>query len=170
MARSYADIRIERTGGSYPINRYGIKLKPLQKKHRRFLVENRHIKKWSDDDQFIHCVLRMQKVSTKDSTAYKTYFDWQSERPVDINAFKESVNTVNWLCAISGKPIKSKFMNFDLDNFVHPEYHDVLKAPMVDSRILKSSIEFRRKCKELLLNERQEFLDLAKKNAKRKLD
>lgn len=170
MARSYADIRIERTGGSYPINRYGIRLKPLQKKHRRFLVENRHIKKWSDDDQFIHCVLRMQKVSTKDSTAYKTYFDWQSERPVDINAFKESVNTVNWLCAISGKPIKSKFMNFDLENFVHPEYHDVLKAPMVDSRILKSSIEFRRKCKELLLNERQEFLDLAKKNAKRKLD
>lgn len=170
MARSYTGIIIERTGGSYPINRYGIKLKPLQKKHRRFLVENRNIKKWSNDDQFIHCVLRMQKVSTKDSKVYKTYFDWQSERPVSINAFKESVNTVNWLCAISGKPIKSKFMNFDLENFVHPEYYDVLKAPMVDSRILKSSIEFRRKCKELLLNERQEFLDLAKKNAKRKLD
>ena len=170
MARSYADIRIERTGGSYPINRYGIKLKPLQKKHRRFLVENRHIKKWADDDQFIHCVLRMQKVSTKDSTAYKTYFDWHSNAPVDINGLKESANTIDWQCALSGKPIKSKFMSFDLENFVHPEYLDVLKAPMVDSRILKSSIEFRRKCKELLLNERQEFLMLAKKNAKRNLE
>ena len=170
MARSYADIRIERTGGPYPMNRYGIRLKPLQKRHRRFLIDNRHIKKWSDDDQFIHCVLRMQKVSTKDSTAYKTYFDWQSGRPVDINGLKVSANTIDWQCAISGKPIKSKFMNFDLENFIHPEYLDVLKAPMVDSRILKSSIEFRRKCKELLLNERQEFLDLAKKNAKRKLD
>jgi len=169
MAISYTNIVIERTGGPYPINRYGIRLKPLQKKYRRFLVENRHIKKWSDDDQFVHCVLRMQKVNTRDSTVYKTYFDWQSKRPVDINKLKEIANTVDWLCAISGKPIKSKFMNFDLENFVHPEYHDVLEAPMVDSRILKSSIEFRKKCKELLLSDREEFLDLAKKNAKRRL-
>jgi len=60
-------------------------------------------------------------------------------------------------------------MNFDLQNFIHPEYHDVLKAPMIDSRILKSSIEFRKKCKKLLLEEREEFLKLAKKNAKRRL-
>jgi len=57
-------------------------------------------------------------------------------------------------------------MNFDLENFVHPEYYDVLKAPMVDSRILKSSIEFRKKCKKLLLDERQEFLNMARKNSK----
>jgi hypothetical protein len=45
----------------------------------------------------------------------------------------------------------------------------VLEAPMVDSRILKSSVEFRHKCKKLLLAEREEFLKLAKKNAKRSL-
>ena len=169
MAKSYTGIKIERTGGSYPINRYGIRLKPLQKKHRRFLVENRHIRKWSDNDQFVQCVLRMQKVNTKDSKAYKTYFDWRSKQPMSIDLFKESVNMVEWRCAISGTPIKSKFMNFDLENFVHPEYLDVLKAPMVDSRILKSSIEFRKKCKKLLLDNRAEFLSLAKKNAKRRL-
>lgn len=169
MTRSYANIKIERTGGPYPMNRYGIRLKPLQKRHRRFLVENRHIKKWSDNDQFVQCVLRMQRVTTNDSTAYKTYFDWQSEAPIDLDGLKISANTLDWQCALSGKPIKSTFMNFDLENFIHPEYYDVLKAPMVDSRILKSSIEFRRKCKELLLKERQEFLDLAKKNAKRSL-
>jgi hypothetical protein len=41
---------------------------------------------------------------------------------------------------------------------------------MIDSRILKSSIEFRKKCKKLLLEEREDFLKLAKKNAKRKID
>lgn len=169
MTRSYANIKIERTGGPYPMNRYGIKLKPLQKRHRLFLINNRNIKKWSDDDQFMHCVLRMQRVTTKDSTAYKTYFDWQSKEPVDIKGLKKSANIVDWQCAISGKPIKSKFMNFDLENFVHPDYVDVLKAPMVDSRILKSSIDFRRKCKELLLKDREEFLNIAKKSAKKKL-
>jgi hypothetical protein len=76
---------------------------------------------------------------------------------------------MEWLCAISLKPIRAKFMNFDLENFIHPEYSEILDAPMVDSRILKSSIEFRKECKKLLLNERQEFLKLAKKNAKRSL-
>ena len=60
-------------------------------------------------------------------------------------------------------------MNFDLQNFIHPEYKDVLESSMVDSRILKSSIDFRKKCKKLLLEEREEFLKLAKKNAKNKL-
>jgi hypothetical protein len=60
-------------------------------------------------------------------------------------------------------------MNFDLENFIHPEYLDVLDAPMIDSRILKSSIEFRKECKKLLLAEREEFLKLAKKNARRSL-
>jgi hypothetical protein len=169
MSRSHSDIKIERTGGPYPMNRYGIKLKPLQKRHRLFLINNRHIRRWSKDDQFIHCVLRMQKVTLNDSTAYKTYFDWHSNAPVDIEGLKEGANTVDWQCAISGKPIKSKFMNFDLENFVHPEYTDVLKAPMVDSRILKSSVDFRHKCKELLLKDREEFLNIAKKSAKKKL-
>lgn len=169
MIKKKNDIIIHRTGGKYPLNRYGIRLKPLQKRYRRFLIENRNIKKWSDNDQFVHCVLRMQKVSTKDSISYKTYFDWNSKKPVDIKGLILSANTIDWKCAISGKPIKAKFMNFDLKNFIHPEYYDVLNAPMIDSRILKASFDFRRKCKELLLKERQEFLDLAKKNAKRNI-
>jgi hypothetical protein len=83
---------------------------------------------------------------------------------------KENYNTIDWVCALSGKPIRSKTDNFSLENFVHPEYHDALLAPMVDARILKSSIEFRKHIKKLLLNQQQEFLNLARKNSKKNLD
>jgi len=170
MARSYSHITIKRTTGANPRNRYGIILAPLSKFFRKFLVEHRHIRRWSDDDQFVGCVLRMQKPPVASVVLTKKYWDHSNGVLVDLATLYDNCNTVDWQCAISLKPIKAKFMNFDLENFIHPEYHDVLKAPMIDSRILKSSIEFRKKCKKLLLAEREEFLKLAKKNAKRQLD
>jgi len=111
----------------------------------------------------------MQRTTTAPADYVKMYWDHENQMVVDRETLYTNYNTIDWICAISLKPIKAKFMNFDLENFVHPEYSDVLDAPMVDSRILKSSIEFRKECKKLLLNERQEFLKLAKKNAKRRL-
>ncbi|MDA9262813.1 hypothetical protein N9P49_00010 [bacterium] len=169
MAKSYFNIEIERTNGPYPRNRYGIILKPLMKLYRKLLVEHRHIREWSQDDQFIHCVLRMQRPAVKNSRMLKTYFDWESNTPVTRDELTKTCNEVDWFCAISMKPIRAIFNNFDLKNFLHEEYYDVLDAPMVDSRLLKSSIEFRHKCKKLLLDEREEFLKLAKKNAGRSL-
>lgn len=162
-------IEIRRTNGPNPRNRYGIILAPLQKSHRKFLVEHRHIKEWSDNDQFVKCVLTMYRSNNISQDNLKFYWDHENEMVVDKETLHSNYNTIDWICAISLKPIKAKFMNFDLENFIHPEYRDVLDAPMVDSRILKSSIEFRKECKKLLLNERQEFLKLAKKNAKRRL-
>ena len=168
MARA-SHIEIKRTNGPNPRNRYGIILGGLQKSHRKFLVEHRHIKRWSDSDQFVGCILRMERTTTLPANYTKMYWDHENHMVVDRETLHINYNTIDWICAISLKPIKAKFMNFELENFVHPEYHDVLGAPMVDSRILKSSIEFRKECKKLLLNERQEFLKLAKKNAKRRL-
>jgi len=160
-------IRIEKTGGPWPANRYGIILKYLPRFLRKFLITQRNLAKWSDDDQFMECVLRMQR--PRSSTSNKIYWDMRTDTALSEKGLERSYNTVEWYCAISLKPIKSKFMNFDLKNFIHPEYYDVLEAPMVDSRILKSSVDFRKKCKKLLLAEREEFLKLAKKNARRSL-
>tara|TARA_B110000259_G_scaffold29989_1_gene32429 strand:+ start:28848 stop:29336 length:489 start_codon:yes stop_codon:yes gene_type:complete len=160
-------IRIEKTGGPWPANRYGIILKYLPRFLRKFLIIHRNLAKHSDDDQFMECVLKMQK--PKSTTSTKIYWDMRTDTAHSEKGLERSYNTVNWLCAISLKPIKAKFMNFDLKNFIHSEYYDVLDAPMIDSRILKSSVEFRKKCKKLLLAEREEFLKLAKKNAKRSL-
>jgi hypothetical protein len=167
MAKSYSQINIIRTSGPNPRNRYGIILAPLTKLYRKFLVDHRHIKRWSEDDQFVKCVLRMQKPAVRSVALTKRYWDDDNDKLVDLTTLHENYNTLDWICAISYKNIRSKFMNFDLKNFLHTEYYDVLESPMVDSRILKSSIEFRKKCEKLLLDERQEFLRLAKKNAKR---
>ena len=160
-------IRIEKTGGPWPANRYGIVLKYLPRFLRKFLITHRNLAKWSDDDQFMACVLKIQRPNSRTNT--KIYWDIVNDRPLSEKGLERSYNTIDWYCAISLKPIKAKFMNFDLKNFIHSEYYDVLEAPMVDSRILKSSVEFRKKCKKLLLEQRAEFLKLAKKNAKRKL-
>lgn len=160
-------IRIEKTGGPWPANRYGIVLKYLPRFLRKFLITHRNLAKWSDDDQFMACILKIQRPNSRTNT--KIYWDIVNDRPLSEKGLERSYNTIDWYCAISLKPIKAKFMNFDLKNFIHSEYYDVLEAPMVDSRILKSSVEFRKKCKKLLLEQRAEFLKLAKKNAKRKL-
>ena len=160
-------IRIEKTGGPWPANRYGIVLKYLPRFLRKFLITQRNLAKWSDDDQFMECVLKIQRPNSR--TNIKIYWDVINDRAIDEKGLERSYNIIDWYCAISLKPIRAKFMNFDLKNFIHPEYYDVLEAPMVDSRILKSSVDFRKKCKKLLLAEREEFLKLAKKNAKSNL-
>lgn len=169
MAKSYLHIILNRTNGPNPRNRYGIILAPLQKFYRKFLVENRHVRRWADDDQVIECILKTQRPVKQNQNQVRGFWDAQSETLVNFKTLENNYNQIDWQCAISLKPIKAKFMNFDLENFVHSEYTDVLKAPMVDSRILKSSIEFRKKCKKLLLEEREEFLKLVKKGAKRSL-
>ena len=161
------ELRIERTGGPWPANRYGIVLKHLPRFLRKFLITHRNLAKWQEDERFMDCILRMQRPNSKGTT--KIYWDIANDRALSEKGLERAYNTIDWYCAISLKPIKAKFMNFDLENFVHPEYRDVLKAPMVDSRILKSSVDFRQECKKLLLEQRQEFLKLAKKNAKRRL-
>ena len=160
-------IRIEKTGGPWPANRYGIVLKYLPRFLRKFLITHRNLAKWSDDDQFMECVLKIQRPNSRTNT--KIYWDVINDRAIDEKGLERSYNTIDWYCAISLKPIRAKFMNFDLKNFIHPEDYDVLEEPMVDSRILKSSVDFRKKCKKLLLAEREEFLKLAKKNAKSNL-
>ena len=169
MAISYSKIRIKRSDTTKSATRFSIILEYLPKSFRQFLIKNKHINRWSESDQFIECALKLQKPPIKNSSSLKLYWDWENERAVDKQTLHDNYNSIDWLCALSRKPIKAKFMSFDLKNFLHEEYYDALNAPMIDSRILKSSIEFRKKCKKLLLDERQEFLRLAKKNAKRHL-
>ena len=169
MAISYSKINLVRSSNNKGA-RFGVVLKFLPKSFRQFLIKNKNMYRWAESDQFVECALKIQRPPVKNSSALKLYWDWENSAAVDKQTLENNYNTIDWICAISNKPIKSKFMNFDLENFIHPEYHDVLKAPMVDSRILKSSIEFRKKCKELLLNERQEFLKLARKNSKKRLE
>lgn len=170
MAYSKKYPKIQRTGGSYPSNRFGVVLSNLSRQQKRLLIENPIMAERAQSDQFVHIIFEMcqHRYTTKKD---RIYYDWSTGKFMKMDKLKENYKTIDWVCALSGKPIRAKTDNFSLENFVHPEYHDVLSsATMVDSRILKSSVEFRKHVKKLLLNQQQEFLKLARKNSKKKLD
>lgn len=162
--------KIERVSKNSPHpNRFGIKFANLSRQQKRLLIDNKVIEERTGSDQFVHIIFELcqhRYTSAKD----KFYYDGSTDSFVKMEELKENYNTVDWTCALSGEPIRSKTDNFSLENFVHPDYHDALLAPMVDSRILKSSIAFRKYVKKLLLNQQQEFMRLARKNSRKKLD
>ena len=169
MAYNIRNVKINRTDRLYTQSRYGISFQDLTRYQKRLLIENPIIKDRSLDDNFLYSIFKIFQKSTHTSPI-KIYWDNTTDDFVNIEKLKENYSTIDWACALSGKPIKAKIDNFDLENFVHPEYHDALLAPMVDSRILKSSIEFRKHIKKLLLNQQKEFLYHARKNSKINLE
>lgn len=146
-------------------NVHGIFTDKLERYQRALLLESPIIKNRAIDDSFIYAIFGAyvpegRKVGTK------LYWDETTNNFVNKEQLLINYNTVEWICAISGEPIRSRIDNFNLENFVHPDYHDTLSAPMVDSRILKSSVDFRKHIKKLLLDQQKEFLKHARKNSK----
>ena len=156
---------IERTGGPYPRNRYGIRYDSISKQQRRLLLEHPIIKDRAQDDQFLQIVFELCRYRHSDKSN-KLYYDWSTSEFVKVDKLKENYDTIHWICAISGEPIKSNINDFSAKNFVHEEYWDILKGGVVDSRIVKSSVKFQKHVKKLLLNQQKEFLKLARKNSK----
>lgn len=161
--KKYPDIK--RTGGPYPKNRYGVRYDSISKQQRRLLLEHPLIKERAQSDQFLQIVFELCRYRKEDSVN-KFYYDWSTDEFVKMEDLKTSYDTIDWVCAISGEPIRSNIFDFSLKNFVHEDYWDVLNEKMVDNRIVKSSIEFQKHVKKLLLNQQKEFLKLARKNSK----
>lgn len=157
---------IKRVTGTFPSNRYGVSFETLSRQQKRLLIDNPIIRERCQSDQFVHILFELCQHRNTNKQDERYYYDWSTGDFVQLQELKENYNTIDWVCAISGKPIRAKMDDFNPENFIHPEYLDVLKAPMIDSQILKSSIEFRKHIKKLLLNQQQEFINLAKKNSK----
>lgn len=156
---------IKRTGGPYPRNRYGVRYDSISKQQRRLLLEHPIIKDRAQSDQFLHIIFELCRSRHSDA-ANKFYYDWSTNEFVKINELKESYETIDWICAISGEPIRSSINDFSPKNFVHEDYWDVLGGETIDPRIVQSSIKFQKHAKKLLLNQQKEFLKLARKNSK----
>ena len=156
---------IQRTGGPYPRNRYGIRYDSISKQQRRLLLEHPIIKDRAQDDQFLQIVFELCRHRHVDRFD-KLYYDWSTEEFVKLDVLKESYDTIDWKCALSDRDIRSNINNFSAENFVHPDYWDTLSGG-VDSRIWESSVCFQKHVKKLLLNQQKEFLKLVRKNSKR---
>lgn len=148
-----------------PANRFGIVLKDLDKAQKRLLVFNRVLSGKADDDQYMQILFDLYG-SHKNSEKLKFYYDRSTNEIVKKDGIINSYMTVDWKCALSGKPIKAEFMCFDMANFLDEEYMDAIKAPMVDSRILKSTIEFKKYCQKILEDQQKAFMNYSKRNAK----
>lgn len=157
--------KIRRTGGPYPKNRYGVCYDGLSTQQRRLLLENPIIKERAQSDQFLHILFEVTR-SRHTQHKERFYFDRSTNKFLQLEELKESYDTIDWNCALSGEPIRSNINNFDVKNFVHPDYWDSLSESSVDGRILESSIKFRKHIKKLLLNQQKEFISLARKNSK----
>lgn len=157
--------QIKRTGGPFPRNRYGVCYDGLSKQQKRLLLENPLMKESAQSDQFLHIIFEVCKHS-KYSGENKFYFDWSTNEIMKRDKLEENYDTIDWTCAISGEPIRSNINNFSPQNFVHPDYHDILGGDTIDGRILKSSLAFQKHIKKLLLDQQKEFVKLARKNSK----
>jgi hypothetical protein len=157
---------IKRTGGAYPRNRYGVCYTGLSIQQKRLLLENPILKERAQSDQFLHILFEVCR-SRHNQHKNKYYYDRSTEEFVQLEELKESYDTIDWTCAISGEPIRSNINDFSVTNFVHPDYHDTLSETIIDSRILASSLKFQQHIKKLLLDQQKEFINLARKNSKR---
>lgn len=143
--------------------RFGVSFKTLLKRQKRFIIEHHNIKEIVDDEQALKAIMGIYR-GTNDSSKVKLFYDWTEgdlKLKQDLN---ESYALIDWKCAISGRAIKSKMGEFDAKNFVHPEYWESLEGS-INQNVLKSSLEFRLKCQELLLNQQKELMKVFKKNA-----
>ena len=164
MAYSKKYPKIKRTGGPFPRNRYGVRYDSITKQQRRLLLEHPIIKERAQDDQFLQITFELCRHRHVDRFD-KVYYDYSTNEFVKMDELKESYNTVDWKCALSGNPIRASINDFSAKNFVDSKYWDTLNGN-VDQRILDSSIRFRKHVKKLLLNQQKEFLKLARKNSK----
>lgn len=154
--------KIQKPTTPYQPARYGILFKPLTAQQKRLLVEHPLIKNNADDVQFLQIIF---KHSYKGPHKKRVYFDTTVNDFVSKEELIYNYDTIDWHCALSGEMIKCNINDFSLENFVHPDHRDALNRSIIDSRILKSSVEFRKHVKELLLQQQKELLKLAKKNA-----
>lgn len=159
QAKKYPHI-IYKTGVKH---KHGVSFESLSRSHKRFLLEHQNLRHIADDPQVLSALFGIHRTDTK-SIKHKLFWDWRTEDLRKIEPLKESYDMVPWKCALSGRPIMSSMRDFSPKNFVHPDYWDTLGGT-VETAIVESSVKFRIKCQELLMNQQKELLKLFKSNA-----
>lgn len=143
--------------------RHGVAFSTLSKSQRRFLLEHHNLKEFASDPQRLLAVMGLYRGSNN-TLKTKLFYDRKQNDLKLLPNLQQSYDMVDWTCAISGRPIKSKMGDFSAKNFVHPEFWDTIQNS-ISQEVLKSSIAFRQKCQQLLLNEQKELMKVFKKNA-----
>lgn len=143
--------------------KHGVAFSTLSKSQKRFLLEHQGLKVFARDAQKLLAVMGLFRGSNN-SLKSKLFYDVRHSDLKPIEQLQHSYDLIDWRCAMSGRPIKSKMGDFSAKNFVHLEYWDSLEAG-ISNEIIKSSVAFRQKCQQLLLQEQKELMKVFKRNA-----
>lgn len=143
--------------------KHGIAFKGLRKSHKRLLLDHQNLRKYADKPGVMAALFAIHKPTNK-GIKEKLFLDRRDNSLKKIDGIVRSYSTVDWKCAFSGRPIKSRMTDFSPRNFVHPDYWDTI-GDTINENIIRSSILFRQKCEELLLNQQKELMQIFKSNA-----
>lgn len=143
--------------------KHGISFKGLSKSHKRFLIDHQNLKRYAENPGVMAALFAIHK-PINNGLKEKLFYDRRDDSLKKIDGIVNSYSTIDWKCAISGRPIKSRMSDFSPKNFVHPDYWDTLTSN-VSENIIRNSIEFRKKCEKLLLNEQKELMQIFRSNA-----
>ena len=143
--------------------KHGISFKGLSKSHKRLLLDHQNLRRFAHNPGVMAAIFAIHKPINA-GLRQKLFYDHRTKDLKKIDDIRDSYATIDWHCAISGRPIKSRMTDFSPRNFVHPDYWDTL-SDNISETIVRNSIKFRQKCEELLLNQQKELMQIFKSNA-----
>lgn len=147
--------------GSGPVKRkWGIRFTNLEPHHQRILLDNPLIQDRSKSDQFVLILFRMADLDKSNKQNRKIYYNPYKDSVDKYRDILKHSRQIEWKCAITGKKIMSELGNFEPNNFLADECKEEFgnKSKIIDQRIIESSLNFRKHCKKLLMQQQKLYL------------
>lgn len=159
-------IEIKRQNHGGARTRFRIVLHLLKPRHRRILLDNPIIKKNSEDDRFLQCIMKLEDARITVSHANRIYFNRETREVLRYSEMLKSMNFLNWKCAYCKKDIKSEINNYKIENFVCKpclSYY-VRKSQFINQKLIDESLKFSEYHKRKIKEDQKKFLKYIKKN------
>jgi hypothetical protein len=161
-------IEIKRQNVGKNPTKYGIVLKLLSPRYRKILKSNPVIKKYSTDDRFIRAIFRIEDLHTNISYLKRASVHPETKEISTFSNIKTSYKYFNWNCAYCNSDISSKLGDMKPSNYTCKKCFDyyIKDNRKYDKRIIESSLLFTEKCKQLMIDNQNQFLKYIKRNEK----
>jgi len=143
----------------------GIMLKNLKPYQQRILLENELLKEdFKTDDAFVGILFKIADMEQSHTYKHKLYYNPYTETVTTYEEVLEQSQWHEWSCAICNHDIQAKMAEFDIGNFVCVHCKDAHNSDngRIDPRIVDSSFEFHKFCRDLLIKEQKRFLQFIK--------
>jgi hypothetical protein len=158
-------VKIKRIKGGKAKRKYNIVLDNIDPWYQKVLFENPLIKEYlKTDDQFVQILFKMAEMERAHKVKNKVYYNPYLE---EITAFEDieiHSNLIDWNCAICNTEIQSNIANFKIDNFTCNKCKNAHNSTnkRIDPRIVDSSFEFHKFCRNQLIKDQKKFLKYIK--------